>query len=361
MFYRAVGRRVADLLTIKGTADGRVEAGLLACKRRFAQAVLLSGFLLQGAAQADYIDSPQAQALINELVSEEGFSRSDLEGWFAQVEKKQSILDAIARPAEKTKTWKEYRKIFVTPSRIAKGVDFWRNHRQTLERMEAEFGVPAQVVVAIIGVETRYGRNTGGYRVMDALSTLAFDYPRRSPFFTKELKQFLLLAREQGQEPMTLKGSYAGAMGYGQFMPSSYRAYAVDFDGDELIDIWENPVDAIGSVANYFVRHGWKTNTPVASRVRPAKGYDEKQLNVSLKPQHTVSELKQKGFTPLADYHGESMATAMKLQGEHGAEFWLGLNNFYTITRYNHSRLYAMAVYQLSDELLQAFEHHEAQ
>jgi len=355
MFHRVLGRRMATFLSLRALSDQRIEAGLSASKRRFAQ-VLLGGMLLQGAAQADYIQYPQTQALMDELVSEQGFSRSDLEGWFAQVEKKQSILDAIARPAEKTKTWKEYRKIFVTPSRIAKGVDFWRENRQTLERMEAEFGVPAQMVVAIIGVETRYGRHKGNYRVMDALSTLAFDYPRRSPFFTKELKQFLLLAREQGQAPMTLKGSYAGAMGYGQFMPSSYRAYAIDFDGDELIDIWENPVDAIGSVANYFVRHGWKKNAPVVSRVRPEKGYDQSLLNASLKPKYTVAELKQKGFTPLAEYADESMATAMKLQGEHGAEFWLGLNNFYAITRYNHSRLYAMAVYQLSDELRQAFE-----
>lgn len=358
MFHRVVGRQVARFLAVGQGARRSVGASV---PRRFTSAFLLGGLLLQSAAHADYIQHPQTQALVNELVSEEGFSRAELEGWFAEVEKKQSILDAIARPAEKTKTWKEYRKIFVTPSRIEKGVAFWQSNRKTLERMEAEFGVPAQMVVAIIGVETRYGRHKGSYRVMDALSTLAFDYPRRSPFFTKELKQFLLLAREQGQQPMALKGSYAGAMGYGQFMPSSYRAYAVDFDGDKLVDIWENPVDAIGSVANYFVKHGWQKNAPVVSRVRPEKGYDPALLNASLKPKHTVAELKQYGFTPLADYSDENKATAMKLQGEHGAEFWLGLNNFYTITRYNHSRLYAMAVYQLSDELRKAFDRQENQ
>lgn len=308
------------------------------------------------ATQADYSQHPQAVELMDELVSAENFDRDQLQAWFAAAEKKQSILDAIARPAEKRLTWAEYRNIFVTSSRINKGVQFWQENRDTLARMEEKYGVPAEMVVAIIGVETRYGRNKGSYRVMDALSTLAFDYPRRSPFFTKELKHFLLLAREQKQMPMELKGSYAGAMGYGQFMPSSYRSYAVDFDGDEFVDIWNNPEDAIGSVANYFVRHGWQPEQPVVSRARVDQGYDTSVLNDSLKPKHTVGSLAQQGINPLDDYPESATASAMKLQGKHGAEFWVGLKNFYVITRYNHSRLYAMAVYQLSQEVRQAYE-----
>lgn len=300
---------------------------------------------------AGYETHPQAVTLIEELVDEHGFDRTILENIFSQAEKKQSILDAMSRPAEKTKSWKEYRNIFVTESRIKRGVEFWEKNRKTLDRAEQSFGVSQEIIVAIIGVETRYGRNTGRYRVIDALSTLAFDYPKRSAFFRKELKHFLILTKESKQDPLSLKGSYAGAMGYGQFIPSSYRNYAVDFDGDEQVDIWKNPVDAIGSVANYFKKHGWQNNKPVVSRVRVKSDYDSELVNVSLKPAHTVAELKKYGFEPVDNYPAAADATAMKLQGEHGAEFWLGLKNFYVITRYNHSRLYAMAVYQLSQAI----------
>ncbi|GAB3093949.1 lytic murein transglycosylase B [Pseudomaricurvus hydrocarbonicus] len=300
-----------------------------------------------------YEDSVAGKALIAEMVSEHEFTEAELKGWLSQAKKQQSILEAIARPAEKTLTWAEYRKIFVTASRIGKGVEFWQKNEAALARAQEQYGVPAEIIVAIIGVETRYGQHMGNYRVLDALSTLAFDYPKRSDFFTKELKQFLLLAREQQRDPLSLKGSYAGAMGYGQFMPSSYRAYAADFDDDGFVDIWNNQQDAIGSVANYFVRHGWKTGAPVVSRARAASDFDQKLLNDSLKPKHTVASLKAEGFEPVTQLPGAAKANAMKLEGEHGVEFWMGLNNFYVITRYNHSRLYAMAVYQLSQEILQ--------
>lgn len=310
-----------------------------------------------GAATAgDFMDDPQAKAFMSEMQKEHGFSQQELQGWLSQAKKQQSILDAISRPAEKTKTWAEYRKIFVTKSRIGKGVDFWQQNREALTRAEEAYGVPAEIIVAIIGVETRYGQHMGNYRVMDALSTLAFAYPPRSPFFTKELREFLILTREQQRDPLSLKGSYAGAMGFGQFMPSSYRAYAADFDGDGLIDIWENREDAIGSVANYFVRHGWKKDEPVVVRMRTRSGYDSSVLNDSLKPLHTVASLEEKGYTPINSLPGDEKATAIELEGEHGTEFWMGLTNFYAITRYNHSRLYAMAVYQLSQEILQAKE-----
>ncbi len=321
---------------------------------------LAAGLLLwgQGAstlAQGGYADRAEAKAFMAEMVADYGFDQQQLNAWFTQAEKQQAILDAISRPAEKTKTWAEYRQIFVTPTRISKGVEFWLAHQDTLARAEERYGVPAEVIVAIIGVETRYGQFTGRYRVMDALSTLAFDYPPRSPFFTKELREYLLLTREQQRDPLSLNGSYAGAMGYGQFMPSSYRAYAADFDDDGSIDIWQNPVDAIGSVANYFVRHGWRRGEPVVFRANVAKHHDRDVINDSLKPLHTVAELEQKGFSTETPVAATASANALELDGEQGAEFWLGLQNFYVITRYNHSRLYAMAVYQLSQEIHQAF------
>ncbi|MGH1372593.1 MAG: lytic murein transglycosylase B [Cellvibrionaceae bacterium] len=311
----------------------------------------MSGVSMAADSSQGYSAHPQAQAFMDELVSKHDFSREELQQWFAQAEKKQSILNAMSRPAEKTKTWGEYRNIFIQPSRIDKGVEFWIEHKDTLERAEEVYGVPAEIIVAIIGVETRYGSNKGSYKVIDALSTLAFDYPKRSAFFTKELRHYLLLAREQNRDPLALKGSYAGAMGYGQFMPSSYREYAKDFDGDNAVDIWDNPVDAIGSVANYFVRHGWKSDKPVVSRARVSEGYNRTVINDSLRPKRTVAELAEQGITPIEGIEGTAKATAMKLKGEQGAEFWVGLQNFYTITRYNHSRLYAMAVYQLSQEV----------
>ena len=195
-----------------------------------------------------YEGNPAAAALIDEMVQSEGFDRQQLERVFAAAERKSDILEAIARPAEKTKPWHEYRQIFLTDKREAEGAAFFREHQETLERAERETAVPSSIIVAIIGVETFYGRITGSYRVIDALSTLAFDYPKRSDFFTQELKNYLILTREQGLDPLVPKGSYAGAMGYGQFMPSSYRSYAVDFDGDDKVDIWNNPVDAIGKL-----------------------------------------------------------------------------------------------------------------
>lgn len=310
-------------------------------------------FLANHVYSADYVERKEVSQFITEMVDEHQFTRAELLGWFAQAKKKQSILDAISRPAEKRLTWKEYRKIFVTDSRTQKGVKFWADNRETLERAEKEFGVPAQIIVAIIGVETRYGQNKGRFRVIDALSTLGFDYPPRSKFFRKELKEFLLLAREQKQNPLELLGSYAGAMGYGQFIPSSYRAYALDYTDDQFADIWNNTDDAIGSVANYFKRHGWKKGEPVVVRSRLRGTHNEALLNDSLKPKHSIVSLGENGFVPVG-YLPEQTANVIRLQGEYGAEFWIGLKNFYVITRYNHSRLYAMAVWQLSQEIAKA-------
>lgn len=301
-----------------------------------------------------YESNPAAQALVDELVREEGFDRASLERVFASAERQESILEAIARPAEKTKPWYEYRKIFLTKKREQKGLEFLAEHRETLARAEQTYGVPREIIVAIIGVETLYGKITGSYRVIDALSTLAFDYPKRSPFFTKELKNYLVLTRDQGFDPLALKGSYAGAMGYGQFMPSSYLSYAVDFDGDEVIDIWNNPVDAIGSVANYFSRHGWRQGEPVVFAADASEDTSAElfvRTRKDLKPVRTVGEFIEAGVVPREDVDPEEMATAMKFELEKGYEYWLGLHNFYVITRYNHSAMYAMSVYQLSQRL----------
>ena len=298
-----------------------------------------------------YAGHPGAAAFIDELIAEENFSRGELEILLGEAQRKESILAAISRPAEKTKAWYEYREIFVTETRTSQGVEFYNAYAASLQRAEREFGVPAEVIVAIIGVETRYGRNKGSYRVIDALSTLAFDYPKRSKFFTQELKHFLILSRDQGLPAAELLGSYAGAMGYGQFMPSSYRSYAVDFDGDGVVDIWNNPVDAIGSVANYFSRHGWRPGEAVVSRAQVAGGYRQELVNAGLKPTLTVADFTSGEISPLQSLPEDSLATVMAFEGKAGTEHWMGLYNFYVITRYNHSAMYAMSVFQLSQKI----------
>ncbi|MEK1940705.1 MAG: lytic murein transglycosylase B [Pseudomonas sp.] len=313
----------------------------------------ICGFAQQAHA-ADYEGSPQVAEFVAEMTRDYGFAGEQLVSLFREVERKQSILDAISRPAEKVKTWAEYRPIFITDRRINQGVEFWRQHEAALARAEQEYGVPAQVIVAIIGVETSYGGNTGSYRVIDALSTLGFDYPPRADFFRKELKQFLLLAREQQVDPLTLKGSYAGAMGLPQFMPSSFRAYAVDFDGDGHINIWNDPDDAIGSVASYFKRHGWVTGEAVVSTAQISGEQAEEGLTQGLDPVKTVGELRAMGWSSHEAVRDDVPVTAFRLEGEAGPEYWLGLPNFYVITRYNRSAMYAMAVHQLSDLLVQA-------
>ncbi len=316
-----------------------------------------------------YHDNVPAQEFIATMVKEHDLDPLDMQLLFTEATYKQSIIDAMNRPAERVKEWKDYRKIFVTEKRLSQGVEFWAEHRSTLEKAQADYGVPAEIIVAILGVETYYGRMTGSYRVIDALSTLAFDYPKRSAFFIRELENFLLLCREQSLNPLNLTGSYAGAMGYGQFMPSSYRAYAVDYSGDGVVDIWNDPVDAIGSIANYFTRHGWKTGAPITMRARIKGQYNQDIVNKTIKPELTLAVLEQEGFTPVVPamkgnhavdevLSPETKAIPLKLQGDSGVEFWLGLHNFYVITRYNTSFRYAMAVTQLSELLAEHAQIH---
>ena len=313
--------------------------------------LVLALLFASGSQASGYAANPDAQSLITELVEEEGFERAELEQLFSGAERKDSILKAIARPAEKTKPWYEYRDIFVTDKRTTGGVEFYRRHAASLQRAEREFGVPADIIVAIIGVETRYGGNKGSYRVLDSLSTLAFDYPPRAKFFRKELKEYLLMTREQGLPAAEMKGSYAGAMGYGQFIPSSYRAYAVDFDGDGVADIFNNPVDAIGSVANYFSRHKWREGESVAMPARVEENYQRDWMNNGFKPDRTVAQLAEGSIYPTGEVAPDRKAIAIEFEGEDGLEHWLGWNNFYVITRYNRSAMYAMSVYQLSREI----------
>ena len=250
----------------------------------------------------------------------------------------------------------EYRKIFLTKSRIDGGVAFWEQNVDTLTDAQAELGVDPQIIVAIIGVETRYGGNTGRHRVIDALSTLAFDYPPRSTFFTGELEQFLLLAREENIDLLKTTGSYAGAMGYGQFIPSSYRQYAIDFDKDGKRDLWNSPRDIIGSVANYFRAHGWESGQPVATRAEVSGDSYPAMLELGYKPNTVLDALRHEGITPQQQMPDALTAALIQFDQQDGPEYWLGFNNFYVITRYNHSPLYAMAVYQLSEEIRAAYE-----
>jgi membrane-bound lytic murein transglycosylase B len=300
---------------------------------------------------ANYSEREDVRRFIDEMTNKHGFDRAQLQDLFSRAEKKDWVLEAIARPAEKTRTWAEYRAIFLTDERIELGREFLRQHHDTLARAEETYGVPAEIITAIIGVETYYGKRSGSTRVLDSLVTLGFDYPPRSRFFLDELEQFLLLAREENIDSSEILGSYAGAMGMPQFISSSYRNFAIDFDGDGKRDLWNNADDVIGSVANYFKRHGWTRGEPIASRARVAAPERiENNIN-ELKPNTSIGLLRHRGVTPLQSLGDDEMASLFRFDGADGEEYWLGLNNFYVITRYNHSALYAMAVYQLSREI----------
>ncbi|EIJ41347.1 lytic murein transglycosylase B [Beggiatoa alba B18LD] len=289
---------------------------------------------------------------IADMVNQHGFDYASLNRLLAQAEVKQSIIKAITPPKSgKARPWYEYRKIFINDKRINGGVAFWQENAAALQRAEQVYGVPAEFIVAIIGVETFYGQNMGSYRVLDALVTLAFNYPRRADYFRGELENFLLLTRDERINPLSLKGSYAGAMGLGQFMPSSFRNYAVDFDNDGHRNIWTNPTDAIGSVANYFKQHGWQTRQPVmiATQVRPDA--EKTLLSLDFKMNRSLGWFKQNGLLFYGDLPDQTLGLLIDLETEQGKAYWFGLNNFFVITRYNRSNRYAMAVYQLATDI----------
>ncbi|NOY62095.1 MAG: lytic murein transglycosylase B [Gammaproteobacteria bacterium] len=295
----------------------------------------------------------EVQKFIAEMVERHGFEAGKLQSLFKQAKLRKDIIKAISRPAE-GKPWHQYRPIFVTAKRIAGGVEFYEAFSAVLDRAEKTYGVPAEVIAAIIGVETRYGKQTGSYRVLDSLGTLAFAYPKRSKFFRSELEQYLLLTREERVDPLSVKGSYAGAMGKAQFIASSYRHYAVDFDNDGRRDLWNNTVDAIGSVANYLKVHGWQAGQVVTVKAEVAGDGYKKIVAQGIKPTRDLVDLEANGVSWDAALPRDHLAALIELENRSGFEYWLGLNNFYVITRYNHSELYAMAVYQLSRGIREA-------
>jgi membrane-bound lytic murein transglycosylase B len=301
-------------------------------------------------AGASFLEREGVRAFIEDVSSREDFNAAELRGLFEEVERQEAVLEAIAAPAE-AMPWYRYRPIFITDPRIEGGIDFVRDNAGLLERAEREYGVPPAIVAAIIGVETYYGRHKGRYPVLDTLATLAFEYPPRSDFFRRELEQFLMLARDEGIAPRTVKGSYAGAMGMPQFISSSYRHYAIDFDGDGRRDLWDSHADVIGSVAAYLAEHGWRRGEPIVHRVRPSGDGWRELTSERLKPRTDGETLRAAGLgvePPVAD--GERVRV-FGLETEEGPEVWVGRRNFYAITRYNHSALYAMAVFQLAERI----------
>lgn len=326
-----------------------------------ASRLAIASALLSITLPAFALDTSRADvsAFIDEMVAEHDYDREVLVNALREAKTRQTILDAISRPAERTLNWTEYRKIFLTEERINAGVDFWREHEATLRTISEQTGVSCEMLVGIIGVETYFGRITGNYRVLDALSTLAFDYPPRSKFFRKELAQFLLLVREEGMEAATPTGSYAGAMGAPQFMPSSFRAYAVDSSDDGRRDIWSNWTDVIGSVANYFVEHGWRRDAEVVAHASLASDWTGKTPQNSLKLVETVASLSQSGVMFATEQDADARASLLLLEGADGPEYWVGFHNFFVITRYNRSVMYALAAHQLGAEIAMAVRRNE--
>lgn len=308
---------------------------------------------------ANFTQWKDVSEFIDMMVEKHGFDRPELEAMFRKARYVETTIQLIKpAPPGKPKNWHAYRARFIEPVRINAGVAFWDAHADALARAEEQYGVPADIIVGIIGVETIYGRNTGSFRVLDALTTLAFDYPQtpnrssRMDFFRGELEQTLLFARESGIDPFSLLGSYAGAVGLPQFMPGSIRKYAVDFDGDGRVDLRNSPVDAIGSVANFLVEHGWKRGEPIAfpaavASNEPGRGWDM-FIGQPLEAKFTLDELKGAGVTPGVEPPHDMQYGLVDLQnGEEPTEYWLGTTNFYAITRYNRSFFYAMSVVEL--------------
>ncbi len=299
----------------------------------------------------DFANNPNTQQFIDKMVNKHGFDRQQLQEILSQAKRLDSVLrlmdnqaptTSVKPPSGPNGAWLRYRKKFITPDNVQNGVVFWNQYEDALNRAWQVYGVPPEIIVGIIGVETRWGRVMGKTRILDALATLSFNYPRRAEYFSGELETFLLMARDEQDDPLNLKGSFAGAMGYGQFMPSSYKQYAVDFSGDGHINLWD-PVDAIGSVANYFKAHGWVKGDQVAVMANgQAPG-----LPNGFKTKYSISQLAAAGLTPQQPLGNHQQASLLRLDVGTGYQYWYGLPNFYTITRYNHSTHYAMAVWQL--------------
>ncbi|BBL76562.1 lytic murein transglycosylase B [Methylomagnum ishizawai] len=305
----------------------------------------------------DYAGYPALENFIERMAARHGYGREYLYGLFSQARRKQWTLDYLShesKPGAKPKpgSWTRYRGQFLDEKHISTGAAFWAKYAGALRRASAQYGVSPEHIMGIMGVETIYGGNIGNHRIIDALTTLAFDYPRRGDYFAEELENFLLMTRQEGMDPSRPVGSYAGAMGLGQFMPSSFLRYAVDFDGDGRRDLWD-PEDAIGSIANYFAGHGWKAGEPVTAPASVA-GPGAEGLECGFDKVYPLSTLESYGIRPSLDYPVEK-ARLLRLKAVDGDEYWLGYDNFYVITRYNHSTNYAMAVHQLAQAVKQRY------
>ena len=321
----------------------------------FGFAAMPAGWISASAAAAAL--SPEIESFIEQLVVGHRFDRRELQRWFSQARVQSGVLQAMSRPAT-ARPWYEYRASQLTEARIRGGLEYWQRHADTLARASAEYGVPEEIMVATIGVETFFGRNTGRNNVFDALVTLAFAYPPRAEFFRGELEQFLLLTREMRLNPLRRTGSYAGALGVPQFLPSSYRRYAVDFDNDGRRDLW-NHADAIGSVANYYRSYGWQAGGPVIVSLEQqeeetADDALKALIERGLKPHTTVAAIRRSGVTPSEPVAEDALVSVFGAEDEAGMRYWLAFNNFYVITRYNRSLNYALSVHELSQELLRA-------
>jgi membrane-bound lytic murein transglycosylase B len=329
--------------------------------RRIVAGALVLALVSSAAAQAPAPDAATIavakKAFVDKMVKQHAFERAELAGLLDKARITQSILDAMSKPAERVVPWFQYRRIFLTEERIAAGVQFWADHAQDVGLVAQRYGVAPEMIISIVGIETYFGTRMGKYRVLDSLATLAFAYPPRATFFASELEQFLLLAREEHLDPLTALGSYAGAMGAGQFIPSSYRNYAVDADEDGKRDLWTNWDDALGSVANYFKVNGWQTGQPVVDQVMRGAGFKGPEPTNSMDLKETVGSLREKGYVFTSDLPAETPAAPYALEAEGGGfEYWVGYNNFRTITRYNRSPKYALAAFELSQAIRTRYE-----
>lgn len=322
----------------------KIPSGVLFCAAVFCGAQT-------NAFAGDYDERPEVRTYINMLEAKHGFKRERLEALFGGAERQDAVIKAMDRQAE-AKPWYEYKRIFINDPRVEKGLDFWKENAELLARVEREYRVPMSVMLAIVGVETYYGDILGRHPVFDTLVTLGFDYPRRAKFFRNELTEMLLLGREEGFDYDGLKGSFSGAVGVSQFMPSSYRQYAVDFDDNGRRDLWRPP-DALGSIANYLTRHGWKPGGAIASRIDLEGDTSGLPFNKELKPWLPRSDLSNYGIKNISGLaETEPLFSLFSFEVQEGVhEHWAAYHNFYVISRYNHSRRYAMAVYQLSEIL----------
>jgi len=296
---------------------------------------------------------PEIVAFINEVTQRDGLKRKDVQRLLKEARPQPKIIDMMNRPIEKVAPWWEYREHFVNPERVSDGAQFWADHRESLEHVAATYQVPPEYVVAILGIETRYGRITGHYRVLDALATLAFDYPPRHSYFAGELAQFLVLAKEFRLDPLTTTGSYAGAMGAPQFMPSAYRRYAVDASNDQRRDLWGDWDDILASVANYLRQNGWKAGEPVLAETRVDPGATFQLEPHGLEPTETVDSLGARGVKVELDVPSDTRALLILAEQPDGPAYRVGFHNFYVLTRYNTSARYAMAVHDLAQAIAQ--------